>query len=280
MASAWRRSIGEIVDDTLRLCSDFRGTGLPGRTFTVEEVVRVANQVLLNLVSNEVLLKNTAIIQLLDGTYIYDLPPDCIRPLRFAMHGLGGTVILPLSVTQCDLMGVNRTTEGDPENFYREFLAPNQVGFTPTPSQGGSTSTRDSDYGLLRDVYDADGHIDIDPTGEGPIRRIRGVPFVRAGTSRVVRDIISPYGNVEVTYVRTPEKWLRDYRFDRYPDVGIPVWLHKDLKYGIAAELMKGSKRPLHWLKIDRMNAVWRTVIVRLRYFLHHVGPMSHVRPL
>jgi len=276
MPEWFARQFYQIVDDTFRLCGDFRGAQINGRTWTRSEVRSIANEKMLELIKLSGALKTVRSIPLLEGVNVYDLPPDCIMPLRFGMHGVDGYVLTHKSITDLDLIGCSRTTEGDPTTFYREFLAPNQVGVMPIPSRDGSTFLRSSDYGLLRQISDADGSIPFD--ANRPLRQIRGVPFVRTGDGQIIREVISPFGNLQVHYIRAP-KIIGTDEF-QYPDEAIPELVHKDIKYGVAFELLKGSKKKVHRLKQQVFGMKWVETIRRLQRIVEHAGPMNDVRPI
>jgi hypothetical protein len=273
--SYYARTVAQIIDGAFRLCQDFRISGGDGRVWRYAEVLDDLNFTLIDLAKNTGILRGIGVIPLQVNVNIYDLPSDCVRPIRFALHGLEGTVLTPTTVTTYDLRRESRTPTGDPTTFFREFLEPNQVGFFPIPSQDGSEFTRDATHGLLRKVTDADGNIPYD--ADGPLRRIRGLPFTRGGTSRIIRETISPYGNVQVWYVRLPEKLDRQ---DQYPDKGIPEFIHMWLRYGVAMRMCMYSRKKIHQEKLQRFGLIWRMVVNRVKRIGQWTGPVKDVRPL
>ena len=275
MSSAYAKTLRQVVNDTFRYCNDYRGDGTNGFSWLWSEVAARANDLLLELVQKTGILRDTQTIHLIEGTNIYDLPPDCIRPLRFMIHGLGGAIVLPRTVSELDLQGQPLAIEGDPYYFLRDHLGPSQVAFFPTPWRDGSTFTRDSDYGLLRGIEDADGYLPFD--ANKPLRRIRGVPFVRRGDGRIIREVISTYGNIQVTFVRAPERWLDP---EKYPDSDIPDWIHPHLKYGVAEKVLVSSKKPLHALKLQRATLKWASARFELQRHCEHLGPMVGMEPV
>ncbi len=275
MVSSYAKTLKQVVNDTLRYVSDYRGDEANGFTWLRSEVISRANDLILELVQKTGILRDTQTIHLIDGTNIYDLPSDCIRPLRFMIHGLGGTIVLPRTMSELDLIGQPLAVEGDPYYFLRDHLDPSQVAFFPTPYREGSTFTRDSDYGLLRGIEDADGYLPFD--ANKPLRRIRGVPFVRRGDGQIIREVISTYGNIQVTFVRAPEIWLDP---EKYPDADIPDWIHPHLKYGVAEKVLISSKKPLHALKLQRATLKWSAARFELQRHCEHLGPMVGMEPV
>ena len=271
MPSLYAKTLSQVVNDTLRYCNDYRGEEENGFTWLRSEVIARANDLLLELVQKTGILRDTQTIPLKKDINIYDLPPDCIRPLRFMIHGLGGNIVLPRTMSELDLQGQPLAVKGDPYYFLRDHLAPSQVAFFPTPYRTGSTFTRDSDYGLLRQIKDADGNL-LPFDANLPLRRIRGVPFVRRGNGGIIREVISTYGNMQVTFVRAPEKWGDP---EKYPDSDIPDWIHPHLKYGVAEKVLISSKRPLHALKLQRAVLKWAAARFELQRHCDYLGPMA-----
>lgn len=271
----YARNAGQIIDDALRLCRDFRIAGGGGRIWRWQEVLDELNSVMADLAKSTGVLRSVNVIHLIEDTNIYDLPPDCIRPLRFQLNGIDGTVLLPITRSQMDIRKEAMTRTGNPESFFREFLAPHQVGFFPKPDTTGSTFTRQTEYGLLRKIADASGSIPYDQTG--PLRTIRGVPFSRGVRGGVVRGVIDPQGNIEITYVRVAQSLSRH---DEYPDQGFPQWLHPYLKFGVAARMLFGARTKVNQEKLIRFNTVWSSSVNRVKRLTEWRGPINEVRPL
>lgn len=275
MPSYYARTVAQILDGALRLCLDFRLSGGDGRIWRYAEVLDELNFTLTDLAKNTGILRDVGIIPIVADTNVYDLPADCIRPLRFALSGMDGTVLSPSTLTYYDLKREARTTEGDPTEFYREFLNHNQVGFFPIPSTAGNTSTNDTNHGLLRKIVDDDGVVPFDASG--PLRRIKGTPLVIEGTDDVIRQVVEPDGNIEVWYVRIPYKLTRQ---DQYPDPGFPEFIHMWLRYGVAARMCMYSRKKVHAEKLQRFSLIWRMAVNRVKRISRWQGPINEVRPL
>ena len=277
MPRSYARTLAQVIDDTLRLCGDFREEEANGRKFTRAEVKARVNEVLLDLAREEGLLREVRTIPLEADTYVYTLPGDCLRPLRIGLHGIDGYVIQPTSVAQADFYGRAMNADGTPHSFFRDTLTMNQIGVYPTPENAGSTSTTKSGYddeGLLRQVQDEDGNR-LPYDANRALRRVRGAPFLRRGRGRIIRQVISTYGNLQVIYLRSPERWTDE---TKYPDSGIPEFLHKDLKYAVANVLLRTSKKRVHKTKRARFHVKWRGAISLARSY--GLMPISEATPL
>jgi len=276
LPSSYARTLRQVINDSLRLCNDYQGDGKNGKTWTWLEVRREAQGLLLDLVRRTGILKDTQVIPLTEDDQVYDLPSDCIRLTRVNIHGYSGFILLPRQMSEDDLVGRTQDESGYPTRFFRDILPPGQIGVHPIPNQDGSSFTRDSNTGLLRQIKDADGNY-IEYDANRPLRRISGVPFTRRGRGRIIREVISPYGNIQVTFIRVPDLWVKPAA---YPDSDIPEYIHKDLKYGIAARLLMGSKKKIHILKRKRFGLKWRTVIGNLQRHTEYKGPMQEAYPI
>lgn len=282
--SYYARKLWQIVDDSLRLCRDFRESQGDGRKWRFSEVVEVVNDVILAVSKRTGILRDVAVIPLAANINVYDLPANCVKVLRVGINGMEGTILLPTTVTKVDLMRNARSATGEPTEFFREFLASNQIGFFPIPSASvagsstGSSFIRDHDHGLLRRISDADGVLPFD-AGRA-LRTVRGVPFEVFGTGRVVRELLmfsTEYGNIEVWYQRNPTKMVL---YQDYPDVGLPEFFHPYLKYGVAIQLLGYSTTKIHSVKIQRFGPIWNRAVLGLRRVVDLTGPMTDVRPL
>lgn len=273
--SYYARKLGQIVDDALRLCRDFRAEGGDGRKWRWNEVVEIVNDVILNVSKRTGILRDVGVIPVVANTNVYDLPANCVKVLRVGINGMEGTVLLPTTVTKVDLVRNARSATGEPVEFFREFLASNQIGFFPVPSITGSTFTRDHDHGLLRRISDADGVLPFD--AGRPLRRVRGVPFEVSGQGRIVRELWSPYGNIEVWYQRNPSKMSL---YSDYPDSGLPEFFHPYIKYGVALQLLGFTTLKLHVEKTKRFGPIWNRTVLGLRRVVDFTGPMTEMRPL
>ena len=103
------------------------------------------------------------------------------------------------------------------------------------------------------------------------------MPFETSGQGRVVRELLSPYGNIEVWYQRVPSIMAL---YDDYPDAGLPEFFHPYLKYGVALQLVGFSTTKLHQTKFKRFGPIWNRAILGLRRVVDLTGPMTDVRPL
>jgi hypothetical protein len=272
--NGYARTLGQIVDRTRRLCNDAKGA-----VWTGQEVINAINQTCLNLVRDTGCLRESALVQLQADVNIYDLPADCLRLTRIRMHGRNGWIVLPKTITvDVDLLGGCKLGSGDPWNFYREFLAPNQILVSPTPKHGGSGFTRDADHGLIRQIRDADGNT-VDLGDNLPLRGLRGLPIRMQGQGGVLRSVGSLEGNLQVNYLRAPAKLELP---DQYPDAGFPEWLHKDLPYGAAIELLKYRRTKLARVKVQRFTAKWLMIQGELQSRVEYKGPLDNysVRPM
>jgi hypothetical protein len=277
MPSSYARKLGQIIDDTLRLCGDYTGSRKNGELWTIHEVKDAINDIVYQLVLDTNILRDTRTIHIEADTYVYTLPADLLRLLRVSLHGTNGTIMFPKSTTEYDLVRGNRADSGDPTHFQTDLdLAYNQISFVPTPNTTGGETSRDSDYGLLRSISDGSDYLEYDDNR--PLRRIRGLPFTRSGTGRIIREVISPYGNIQLTFVRVPAM-MEDFD-DDYPDPDIPDYVHKDIKYGAASLLLEGSKRGIDSLKLIRCQRKWGAVSAKLQRNSEHQGPMREVSPV
>lgn len=277
MASDYAKTLQEIVDKTMRLCGDYRGAYTDGLRFTVSEVKAAVNDTVLEMIRFTGCLKDMSVIPLIDGQQVYDLPANMIRPIRFSINGINGTVILPKQISQFDQESRAVSGEGNPINFFRDKnLGPSQVGFHPTPGATGSTFTRDNDYGLLRRVVDGDGE-SIDYDANRALRRISGVPFSRSGSGQIIRSIISDYGNIHLTFIRVPQKIEKNTDF---PDADIPVYMHKDIPYGAAARLLTSSTKKIHSKKLPRFAGKWARATNNLKVRCEHKASTAGLYPI
>lgn len=271
--TSYAKTFGQIVDATRRICRDVFPDGTYGRIWTKAEVGDAVNRAVLAAVDLTGGLRASAVIPLTEDVNVYDLPSDCVRLTRVNLHGLEGYVLFPTSITEIDLIGATRAEEGDPLYFYREFLEPDQIGVLPIPYETGSTATRDTNYGLLRQIKDADGNY-VTYDANVALRRITGVPFQPTGEGRVIRDVLSPYGNLCIDYIRAPQKMWFD---ESYPDKDIPEWFHKDIRYGAAVMLLRYRKSKIEQMRAKLFGARWRKACDKLQVRIQHQGPMGQM---
>ncbi len=261
MADEHRKNLGQIVDSALTLIGDFRGAGLDGHWNTRAESRAIARRVYLSLVRDTGILRDTATIPIIANTHVYDLPNDLLRPIRIGMDGPEGYTLIANSAWAIETSGLKLVDKGSPYYFYRDIFSPSQIAVYPEPQTTGSTMTRDSDYGLLRAIRDADGNY-LPYDANLPLRDIRGVPFMRSGTGQIIREVISPLGNLYITYVRSPGEFINDNDF---PDSDIPTTIHKDFRFGVAEILLEPKHDNLSKLKHEAFKGVWRRAKDRLK---------------
>jgi hypothetical protein len=276
MTSPYAKTARAMTDDALRLVGDFHGSGADGKWWLYTEAVAALKWAVLELVRKTGILKSIQVIPLKEGYYIYDLPWDCLRPLRFDTDGRSGTVISPVPISEMDYAGEDHDTDGTPTQFFKDILNHNQVGFVPNPDEAGSSYSADSDYLLLRRLTDSDGG-ELSYDDELALRRISGAPFVRVGDGSIIRWVISPEGNITVTYVRAPS--FPDDLGD-YIDGEIPVWCHKDLKYGAALWLMTGYDSAIWRAKKQVFTRKWRAMLGQVQRLCEHKGPLDAAEPM
>jgi len=270
--TSYAKTFSQIIGATQRLCGDIRPTGHYGLVWTWAEVADAVNRAILTAVDLAGGLRAGAVIPLEEGVNVYNLPGDCLRLTRVNMHGLEGYVILPTTITEIDLIGGARAATGDPVQFFRELLRQDQIGVLPIPFQDGSTFSRDSDYGLLRGVSDEDGNrLPFDGT-TGGLRRISGIPFQRTGDGRIIREVISPYGNLGISYIKSPR--LMKLPAD-YPDEDIPEWFHKDIRYGAASQLLRYRRNKLDQARFKLCSGRWLRACMKFKTRIQQQGPMS-----
>ena len=284
--TSYARTLSQIVNETYRICGDVIPGGIAyGQTWRWAEVASSVNQATLEAVDRAGALREAgAIIPLYVGINVYNLPVDCVRLLRVGLHGYNGWVVMPMSVTEMDLIGADMCAWGIPLRFFREFLAPNQIGVYPAPGQDeiGADGialgrfTRDSPYGLLREIRDADGHV-LPYDANHALRQIRGVPFMRRGDGQIIREILSTGGTAQVAnlvihYVRTPA-WMVEY--GDYPDYELPEWFHHNIKYGAASILLRYQRNKLDQFRAQRFKRKWQMSLLKLQHWIEHQGPMN-----
>jgi hypothetical protein len=274
MQASYSKTLAAIVDDTLRICSDFRGVGRDGLRWSRRQVTAAVNDAALDLVAETGVLKDARTIRLRAGAGVYDLPPDCLRLLRVGIDGALGKVVLPSVLAQVDLDGGAASARGKPVEFFRELLAPDQIGVLPVPAEDGPGPV--TGEGIVRQIRDADGRFIPFDAGR-PLRRLRGVPFRRSGGPGVVREVISEAGNLHVNFVRYPRKLEAP---DDLPDSEFPAHVPKELKYGAALRLLVGSGPPLHGIKRERFTDRWRDLASGLQRSLECRGPLEGAQPL
>lgn len=271
----YEKNLRQIVNLTLRLVNDYRGDFKNGKSFTVQEVTAAVNDYLLELVMATGAIKSIGLIVPTEDTQVYNLPADCLRPLQLKLNGMEGTLILPKQVSQFDYERMPISDTGDPVHFFRDkALAYNQIGFHPTPGTDGSTFTRDSDSGLLRRVSDGTNNLTYD--ANRPLRRVTGVPVSYTGDGQIARRLSSTEGNILIHYVRNPARMEKS---GDYPDSDFPTWTHKDMKWGAAEYLLRGSRIKIHILKRAICMKKSRELKFKLQERIQSTGQNESARP-
>jgi len=274
----YKRTITQITDDTLRLCRDFRGTQRNGKTWTWQEVKNQVVRAIRDMVVYTGLLKGIRSILVQEGVYIYDLPPDCIRLLRAAVNGLEGHVIMPKDRAAYDYeASVLPGTPGAPLTFFRHILPPDKIGFVPITGEDGSEFSRDNIYGLLRNITDQTNVLPYD--ADQALRDIENLEMrmTQAGDGQIIRDLLNPFGNIQVTYIRMP---LIPDSPDEYMDSDIPIYVHKDIKYGACLPLLRSQLDQLSTQKRQYFEMKWFSVLSGLQRYAEHKGELDHARPV
>ena len=172
----YAKTLGQIVDDTLRLCGDFVASGAHGRHFSWDEIATAVNDCLLLICRELGFLKTWGLVNMVAGSAIYNFPPDCERPIRMLIRGTRSFVIWPASIDQIDLYGGYLRATGTVSNFFRRYLAYNQFAVIPVPLNSGDTWTANpSSLGIPRYVVGADG-LQMQQSGQGALRYVGGMP--------------------------------------------------------------------------------------------------------
>ncbi|MFH0809373.1 MAG: hypothetical protein V2A77_02710 [Pseudomonadota bacterium] len=274
MAGAYAKKLSDVVDGALRLLGQYRGPGRDGIHYSREEIRSFAWQTLLECTRRTHVLKTTRIVPLVAATNVYDLPNDIFLLKRVGLGGSGGYVLIPGHSGRFDLIGQTLNVSGTIGEFYKDLLEPGQIAVWRIPSTTGSTTSRDSNYGLLRKITDADGNVVSMDSTTGALRRVSGVPFRRSGTGRIVREVIASAGNLIVSYVRSPEPWTKE---TEHPDPDFPVWMHEKLRFGVAGKVASVAKARMLRQKGRVLLGFWERACVDLARRIETTGPSSSV---
>ncbi len=275
MASEYAKTLRQVINETLKFCGDYVLDGADGKEYTYEEAKTKINDLLIDLVKSTGILRKTSMIYLQEDVNVYNLPLDCLLPLRVNINGINGTIVFPRSLAEMDMIGNTIATKGDPYYFLRDYLPLGQIAFFPTPSRDGSSMTRDDEYGLLRRIVDEDGN-NLTYDANYALRRIGGVPFTVSGDGRVVREVVPSIGNIQISYIRVPDRWVKP---DGYMDPDIPDWIYKDIKYGAAWMLLQNNRTRLGIIKKQRAFSKWNASILGIRQMIEDTGPMTIYEP-
>ncbi len=277
MALEHRQTLAQVVNRTLALCGDYRQDGYDGDWFDRVQVRLVLTRIHLELARRTGALRGAAVIPLEEGVRVYNLPYNCISIIRVSMHGATGKIMFPKSAKSIEIRGANLTEAGEPYQFYRDFLAHDQIGVIPTPDADGATVEQTGTYGVMRSMRDADGNL-IRFDADAPPRRIAGVPSSATGGTGLIRGVVSTYGNLYMNYVRAPSKWDGE---DDYPDTGLPTFTHQYFRFAAAAELLKTSPSKEHKAKVKTFNHLWmRRCIDRLKVMYAPIYRTEGMNPL
>jgi len=276
MTIVYSKTVRQIVDDTLRLCGDFRGAGRNGRDYSWAEARDAVKACVLQLAVETGLLKDTRVIPLVLGQAVYDLPVDCLGIVSISLNGLQtGRLILPASLASLDYAGVGVSDAGDPWGFYRSTLAFNQVAVVPTAGVSGSSFTATGDGPVIRSVSDGDDVLPFD--GEDPLAAVTGGVFSAGGDGGLLVGLWPTAGNLVVVYHRTPDfPDLPSGTIDRH----IPYHVAAKIKYGAAERLLKNSKVSFHQAKASVFGRWWRDVVRMGVGVATRRGNVDDMRPL
>ena len=250
----YARTLTQLTVKTLRLTGDFQGEAKDGRRFSWEEAGAAVNDTVLDIARDMELLKAWGIVTLAADISVYDLPGDCLRLLRVAMHGAEGYVISPASMEKMDFIDGAVSVEGDAMAFFRQMLLPNQLGVVPIPKNAGSVYTPNpaTAHGIIR-ILTEDG-AEVATVGTGALRDVRGARFTRVGDGRIVRAIKSTHGNLLINYARSP---VRMNTGEDYPDPDFPEWMHKDIPFLVARNLLRNKSDKVSQLKTKAFDSKW-----------------------
>jgi hypothetical protein len=210
---------------------------LAGERFTDQQVDECLVDALLDFVGDTELLNAHVWIPLRENVYIYDLPSDMFRCKRVWFSDLDGWVCFPWPHSTWDSAGGTYSTKGDPFQYFRDLLPPGKIWVYYIPHQDGSTFTRDSIYGLIRAIRDADTgeSVPFSPGSTGGLRTIEGVAFEVVGDGHIIRDLIPTTGNLRIDYIRYPRLATDGDGID----ADIPEHYHRDLPSGAAFFLLE-----------------------------------------
>lgn len=232
---SYDRTLRRIIDDTLRLCGDFRGSGRDGRKHAWTEVRDAVTACLLQVGSETGLTRGIRVIQLVAGQSIYDLPEDCLGVVSVTLHGLSsGVVVFPYALRDLDYMGVSTAAAGTPAAYYRETLASNQIAVVPVAGKTGSGFTVEGEGTALVSVADEDGdRLAYDE--DVPLAAVGGdVSFYAAGDGGILSALWPADGNLVIVYHRVPDCPVSG---SDEVDVRVPYPLVKAIKFGAALRL-------------------------------------------
>ena len=132
-------TLGDIIDQTLKNCGDYRGAGNEGFRFSRAQIIRAFNALYLDLAKEYRFLRKTDIVQLIADQEVYSLPTDAIIPVRYSFEGDSSTLLLPMELKEMDVLGHLRSFSGTPTFMWVGNLPINQFGMNPVPSVTGNT---------------------------------------------------------------------------------------------------------------------------------------------
>ena len=142
----YARTLGTVIDDTLKLCNDFTGAGNEGFRYTRAEVQFAIRTVYLEIVRSTGVLKGSDSILLVEDQQVYNLPTDCIYPVRAALRNGTAQVIFPKSTDETDRSFLHIGDTGKPLWTLRDNLLFNQIGVNPTPDASSAGEYVDVTY--------------------------------------------------------------------------------------------------------------------------------------
>lgn len=280
MTCLWRRTVRQMVDDTLRLVGDFRGSGLPGKRHAWDEARDAVRDTVMDFARDSWALRDICLVPVVAGVSTYDLPAKCLEVVAFSLSGVvEGRVIFPsaaMSMRVYDYAGARVDVSGTPESVFRNALPFNQFGIFPTPSVTGATFSQAEWDGVLATVSEADGG-QVVYESEDTLVGVTGVPYLSAGDDPVVSELWPTLGDVVLVYIREP---LFPDTPDGYIDAAIPPSFHKDVKYGAAARLLRRENTLSSDRRADYFFARFRDAVAGHRNRAARRGAVDDVRPL
>lgn len=130
----FQRTLGEAIDDTLKVCNDYRGTGLDGLRWTRTEVKHAIRSLYMDFVRTTASAKGSTTITLVEDQNVYDLPDDCLFPIRItSSFGTSAYIMTSGAVKDLDTVGYPINAGGTPYSHFRDTLRHNEIGVWPMP---------------------------------------------------------------------------------------------------------------------------------------------------
>jgi len=272
MSIAAAHTVERVIDDTLKLAGDYRGTRRNGRRWMRGEVMAVLNRVLFQMARSTGALRTVYLLPVVEGQQVYTLPTDCIQIFSARLDGLTGQVVLPSSVGEQDHSFRRIDQVGRPRYAFGDTLAYNQIGLLNVPGASGSQCVRTDEFGVIRFLETADG-TRITTESSGPaVRTVGGVPLIRTAEGGILRGVVPIAGNIVATYIRRPV-------VSSEGDIphGLPAWCIRRLRFGAAANLLGMSRKRMDQGKARVYSARWERSMASLRRHSQYLGNLEDV---